>query len=323
MQIMKAAIRHDYCEPEQLTISAVPAPVPRDNEILVKVKATTISRTDCGVLTGKPWLIRCFTGLLKPALPITGTDFAGLVVAKGNNVNQFDIGDEVYGFFDQGLSSHATYVAVPITKAILKKPNNVSFTQAAASLEGAHYAFYFLNKLPLKPGDNVLVNGGTGAIGNAAVQFLKYFKIRVTVTCETDYVAFLKSQGADHVIDYKKEDFTKLDEQFDYIFDAVGKSTFGKCKPLLKPNGIYISSELGPYWQNPLLALLAPFMPNKKVKFPIPLSINQSIKFINERIINEEFSPLIDRKYSLDEIANAFKYVLSGQKKGNVIITFD
>lgn len=321
--MMKAATRYQYCDPDRLKITKVPVPEPGDTEILVKVKATTVNRSDCGALTGKPWLIRCFIGLRKPVRPVTGTDFAGVVVAKGSRVNQFVTGDEVYGFFDEGLSSHAEYAAIRVEKAVLRKPENVTFEQAAASLEGAHYAFYFLNKLKLKAGDSVLINGGTGAIGNAALQFLKYFKVRVTVTCETDFMAVLKRHGADRVIDYTNEDFTKLNEQFDFVFDAVGKSSFGQCKPLLKPGGIYISSELGPYWQNPLLALLSPFMPGKKVKFPLPLSAQRSMKFINERITKGEFSPLIDRRYPLEEIGKAYNYVLSGQKKGNVIITFN
>lgn len=190
---MKAAIRYKYCRPDQLMITKVPVPVPGNSEILVKVKATTVNRSDCGVLTGKPWLIRCFIGLFKPVRPVTGTDFAGIVVAKGDDVSQFDIGDNVYGFFDEGLSSHAEYVAVPVKKAVLKKPGNVTYEQAAASLEGGHYAFNFLNKLKLKAGDRVLINGGTGAIGNAALQFLNYFKVQVTVTCETDFVKVLES----------------------------------------------------------------------------------------------------------------------------------
>jgi NADPH:quinone reductase-like Zn-dependent oxidoreductase len=212
---------------------------------------------------------------------------------------------------------------VPVKQAVLKKPDAISFEQAAASLEGAHYAFYFLDPLKVKAGDKVLINGGTGAIGNAALQFLKHFKVQVTVTCETAYMGVLKSLGADRVIDYQNEDFTQLNEQFDYVFDAVGKSTFAQCRPLLKPKGIYVSSELGPNWQNPLLALLAPFMPGKKVKFPLPHSIHRSMQFIDGLILKGEFTPLIDRRYSLDEIANAYTYVMSGQKKGNVILTFN
>ena len=320
---MKAAIRYQYCNPEDLQIANVPMPVAGDGEILVKVKATTVNRTDCGVLTGKPYIIRCFTGLKKPSRPVTGTDFAGIVVAKGINAGQFNIGDNVYGFLDEGLSSHAEYLAISVKKAILKMPGNITYEQAAASLEAAHYAYYFLNNLKLKAGDSVLINGGTGAIGNASLQFLKNLKVLVTVTCETNFIDVLRSQGADVVIDYTKDDFTKLNAQFDYVFDAVGKSSFGKCKPLLKAKGIYISSELGRYWQNPLLALLYPFMIGKKVKFPLPFSIHRSIKFINEMVENGKFKPLIDRRYRIDEIRKAYQYVLSGQKKGNVILTFD
>lgn len=320
---MKAAIRYKYCNPEDLVIAKVPIPVLGRNEMLIKVKATTVNRTDCGVLTGKPWLIRCFIGLLKPYRPITGTDFAGMVVAKGSEVKHLGVEDSVYGFFDQGLCSHAEYVAVHEKRAVFKKPEHITYEQAAASLEGAHYAFYFLNNLNLKTGVKVLVNGGTGAIGNAALQILKHLNVEVTITCETDYIDVLKVQGADKVIDYTKQDFTKLNEQFDYIFDAVGKSSFGKCKPLLNPNGIYISSELGRYWQNPLLALVAPFIPGKRVRFPIPFSAHRSIKFINELLVFGKFNPLIDRRYRFDEISKAYQYVLSGQKKGNVVLTID
>ncbi len=321
--MMKAAKRYEYCTPDLLEIARVSLPKPGDDEILVKVKATTVNRTDCGVLTGKPWAIRLFTGLFKPFRPITGTDFAGIVVDKGNNVDQFEIGDHTYGFFDQGLSSHAEYVAVSTKKAVLKKPENVTFEQAVASLEGAHYAFYFLKDLKLNAGDRILINGGTGAIGNAVLQFLKHYHIRLTITCTTEFVEILKSQGAERVIDYQKEDFTTINEQFDYVFDAVGKSSFGKCKPLLKSKGIYISSELGKNWQNPILALLSPFMVGKKVKFPLPYSAKRSMKFINELVLNGEFIPLIDRRYRLEDIEKAYRYVLSGQKKGNVVITFD
>ncbi|MCU0386709.1 MAG: NAD(P)-dependent alcohol dehydrogenase [Flavihumibacter sp.] len=320
---MKAAVRYRYCPPNGLTLREVPIPSIRSDEVLVKVKATTVNRSDCGVLTGKPYAIRLFAGLFKPRKPITGTDFSGIIVACGEQVEQFQIGDLVYGFFDVGLATHAEYVAVPVSKAILKKPEHITFEQAAASLEGAHYAYYFLDKLKLSAGDAVLVNGGTGAIGNAAIQFLKYKKIRVVATCETAFVDYLYKQGVDYVIDYTQEDFTQFDEQFDAVFDAVGKSSFGKCKRLLKPIGVYVSSELGPYWQNPFLALAAPLMPGKKVRFPLPFSINKSMQFIHELIEKGAFTPLIDRNYLLEDISAAFNYVMSGQKKGNVIIRFD
>lgn len=319
---MKAAVRHNYGPPGVLNIDVLRIPVPKKNEILIKVKAATVNRSDCGTLTGKPWAIRLFTGLIKPALKITGSDFSGVVVANGEGVDRFSIGDDVYGFFDEGIGSHASYLCVSTKRAILKKPAHITYEQAAASLEGAHYAFYFLDKIKLQKDDKVLINGGTGAIGNAALQILKYLGVHVTVTCDTAYVPVLQSMGADKVIDYTKEDFTKQNNQFDFIFDAVGKSTFGKCKPLLKPRGIYVSSELGPNWQNPLLGLISPFMKGKKVKFALPFSIQRSMAFINEMIEKDKFSPLIDKRYRLDEIREAFEYVMSGQKKGNVIISF-
>ena len=321
---MIVSIRNKYGSPDVIELTTTNhIPFPQKDEILVKVKATTVNRTDCAVLTGIPWAIRLFTGLFEPRLKVTGTDFSGMVVSKGDDVDKFNIGDDVYGFFDQGIGSHASYFCVSTKKAILKKPENITYEQAAASLEGAHYAFYFLDKVVLKKGDKVLLNGGTGAIGNAALQFLKYRGIHVTVTCETNYIPVMELMGADKVIDYTKEDFTKLNDQFDFVFDAVGKSTFGKCKPIMKPNAIYVSSELGPYWQNPLLALVAPFMKGKKVKFPIPFSIHRSMVFINELIEKDKFKPLIDKRYPFSEIRSAFDYVRTGNKKGNVILTFD
>lgn len=320
---MRAAIRYSYGSPNELKIGRIPLPTPGSDEILVKVKATTVNRTDCAILTGKPYAIRLFTGLLKPAVPITGTDFAGVVVDKGINVTQFEVGDHAYGFFDQCLSSHAEYLTISTKKAVLKKPENITFEQAAACLEGAHYAYYFLKDLKLSAGDRVLVNGGTGAVGNAAVQLLKYAKAKITVTCLDELMELLTSQGAEKAIDYQKEDFTKINEQFDYVFDAVGKSSFKECKPLLKPNGIYISSELGEYWQNLFYAMVSPLSVGKKVKFPLPHSIKESMEFINKLILEGAFVPLIDRRYRFEDIQKAYDYVLSGQKKGNVVIAFD
>ena len=318
---MKAVTRLHYCSPEKIQIKELTIPSLKPEEILVKVKATTVNRTDCGVLTGYTLAIRLFTGLFKPQIPITGTDFSGIVVARGERVESFQIGDTVYGFFDQGLGSHAEYVAVSIKRAILRKPEQISFEQAVESLEGAHYAYYFLKNLQLEPGVKVMVNGGTGAIGNAAIQFLHYYGVEVTATCSTDYVETVKSLGVKKVIDYTIDDFTQLDEQFDYVFDAVGKSCFKKCKPLLKPRGVYISSELGPNWQNLFLGMVYPLMRGRKrVKFPVPFSIVESMTFIDQMLRSGRFKPLVDRHYSLSEISDAFLYVMSGQKKGNVII---
>lgn len=318
---MKAAIRSQYGGPEVLSVREVEKPVPKANEILVKVRATTVNRTDCGVLTGKPFIFRFFIGgLIKPKALITGTDFAGDVEAVGANVSAFKAGDKVWGFNDNGLPSHAEYLALSAEQAILPVPEGISYEQAAASAEAAHYAYNFLNKVPLNPGQRALVNGGTGAIGSAAIQFLKFRGIHVTAVCGTERLAVVQSLGADQVVDYQRTDFTQTEARYDFVFDAVGKSTFFKCQRLLKEGGVYLSSELGPYAQNLFLPLAAPFM-KRKVIFPIPSNIKESMAFTSGLLEGGQFRPLIDRRYPIEDIRAAFEYVASGQKIGNVILS--
>lgn len=320
---MKAAIRVQYGRPESITIQDVAIPTPKDNEVLVQVFATTVNRTDCAILTGKPYVIRLFSGLTKPRFPSTGTDFAGKVTAVGKKVSEFRVGDRVWGFNDRGLGSHAQYIAVPENMAMQTIPEGISYEQAAASAEGAHYAYYFLSKVQIAANDKVLVNGATGAIGSATVQFLKCYGAHVTAVCSTEYVETVKGLGADVVIDYTQEDFTTGNEKYRYVFDSVGKSTFARCKPILEEGGIYMSSELGPGMENTYLPLVTAIKGGKKVKFPIPFNIMESLAFIKGLLETNQFRPLIDRKYPLEEIEEAFYYVNSGQKKGNVLITFE
>jgi NADPH:quinone reductase-like Zn-dependent oxidoreductase len=316
---MQAAFRDQYCGPGGLTVRETPRPRRGANQVLVRVHATTVNRTDAAVLTGKPFIMRFFTGLFKPKSPVPGTDFAGEVVEKGETA--FEIGDKVFGFNDQGLASQAEYMVISEKAAIAQMPAGIDFVTTAASLEAAHYAYNFLSKVKAEKGQRVMVNGATGGIGSALVQFLKHLGLEVTAVCGTQHVERIRSLGATRVIDYQTEDFTKLAEKFDYVFDAVGKSTFKKCKPLLKEKGIYISSELGPYCQNPFLALLTALFPGKKVKFPVPLDIPRSMRFISDLLVQGKFIPLIDRKYPLQQIAEAYAYVMTGQKIGNVVIT--
>jgi len=198
-------------------------------------------------------------------------------------------------------------------------PENIDLKIAAASLEGAHYAYSFIHKVTIQSGQRVLINGATGGIGSALLQFVRQYDVKITATCTTKNMELIKSLGADKIYDYTKEDFTDDDEKYDFIFDAVGKSTFGKCKPLLKEKGIYISSELGPYSQNIFYSLLASIM-NKKVIFPIPYSKQKSIPFISNILEKGKYKPVIDREYSLEDISKAYEYVIIGQKTGNVII---
>lgn len=320
---MKAATRRQYCSPKDLKVELVPVPVLKDQEVRIRVHATTVNRTDLAILSGKPFIMRLFTGLSKPKMPTPGTDFAGVIEAVGDKVQAFKIGDKVWGFNDEGLASQATYMRFSERGNIGLMPASLSFEQAAASLEGAHYARNFINKVTLQAGQQVLVNGASGAIGSALVQFLKYHQLTVTAVCGTENIARIKALGADRVIDYKTADFTQEAAQYDYVFDAVGKSTFSKCKPLLKEKGIYISSELGPNAQNPFLALITPLFGGKKVIFPLPTDIKASMLFIKDLIEKWQFTPLIDRTYALEEIAAAYQYVALGQKVGNVVVKID
>jgi len=257
--MMKAITRTNYGLPDVLEVKQIAKPIPKDNELLVRVYATTINRTDCGILTGKPYLIRAFTGLTKPSDLVPGTDFAGQVEGVGKNVSNFKIGDRVFGLNDEGLSSHAEYMTIRADKAVAQIPEQISYATAAASCEGAHYAGNFLSKIDIKETDKVLVNGATGAIGSASVQLLKIRGVYVTAVGNTKNMELLHELGADKTFNYEKEDFTKDQERYQFVFDAVGKSTFSKCKHLLVSKGIYISSELGPNAENLYLPITTRF----------------------------------------------------------------
>lgn len=317
---MKAVIRNKYGSPDVLSIAEYAKPSIKEDEILIKVEVTTVNRTDCGILRGKPFLIRFFTGLFRPKSNITGTDFAGVLVEKGAKVRSFKIGDRLWGFNDEGIASHAEFMKMKETDAIAKIPDNISFEDAVACAEGAHYALNFINKLKINEKSEVLVNGATGAIGSASLQLLKYYGAKVTAVGNTKNIELLKSLGADKVIDYLKEDFTKDNQCYHYIFDAVGKSTFSKCKHLLLPKGCYLSSELGPNAQNLYLPLITLFRGNKRVIFPIPSNCRKTVLFINQLLFDNKFKAVIDKTYTMDEIQNAYEYVESGEKTGSVIL---
>ena len=320
---MKAIVYTKYGSPAVLALKEIEKPVIKDNEILIKVKATTVNRTDCAMLRAKPFIMRFLTGFFKPKNPILGTEFAGEVEAVGAAVVSFKKGDKVFGFDDVGLSAYAEYMTIAADKALTTIPENISYEQAAASCEGAHYAYNMINKVNLTSGQKVLVNGASGGIGSAAVQLLKYFGADVVAVCNTKNIELVKGLGADRVIDYLTTDFTKDDQKYDFIFDTVGKSSFTQCKPLLNAGGAYISSELGWMAQNIFYALVTPLMGSKKVIFPIPKDIKASILLIKKLIEEQKFKTVIDRKYPLEQIADAFRYVETGQKTGNVVISLE
>jgi len=319
---MKAITRTIYGQPEVLELKNIPKPIPKDNELLIRVHATTVNRTDCGILTGMPYVMRLFVGLTKPRDLVMGTDFAGQVEAIGKNVSLFKVGDRVWGLHDEGLQSQAEYMTYREDKAVIKIPEGISYQEVVACAEGAHYAYNFLTKFSIDSNTKALINGATGAVGSSALQLLKYFGATVTAIGNTKNIDLLKSIGADKTYDYLKEDFTLDNDKYHFILDTVRSSSFQRCKPLLRPKGIYVSSELGPNAQNLYLPLLTKIKGGKKVVFPIPMNCKRSITFLAKLLSEGKFKPVIDRVYQPEQIVEAYNYVLAGHKTGNVIIDF-
>ena len=317
---MKAAVSKKYGTPEVIQIREVPKPIPGENEVLVKIHATTVNRTDCGLRAAKPFITRFFTGLLKPKHTILGSEFTGIVEAIGSSVISLNIGDQVFGLSSINYGAHAEYLCIDENASITTIPDNLTLDNALAICEGSWYAWNLLKEINIKIGDSILINGGSGSIGSAAVQIAKSFGAEVTAVTNTQNLELVKCLGASHVVDYLKEDFTKLDTQFDYIIDAVGKTTFFKCKKILKRNGVYFSTELGAFMQNLFLALWTSFFCSKKVLFPIPKDTKDNLLFFKSLVEKEQLKPVIDKIYSFKQIIEAYKYVETGQKTGSVVI---
>ncbi|UCG78470.1 MAG: NAD(P)-dependent alcohol dehydrogenase [Nitrospirota bacterium] len=321
---MKAVVYTRYGPPDVLQLKEIDGPVPKDNEVLIKVHAATVNRTDAHIIRAQPFFMRIVTGLLRPKRQTPGSEFAGEIEETGRNVQSFKKGDRVFGFYDEVAGSQAQYMTITEDK-LTTMPDTITYEQAAASSEGAHYAYNFINKVDMKSGMKVLVNGATGAIGSAAVQLLKSMNVYVTAVCNTKNIELVRSLGADRVIDYTRDDFTKDAERYDYVFDTVGKSSFFKCRRLLKPGGVYISSDLGFMWQNIVLPIITgvikPLIGYKRTAFPIPLDIQGSLAMIKKLMEEGKFNTVIDREYPLEQIVEAYRYVEKGHKTGNVVIT--
>ena len=318
---MKAAVHTSYGPPEVVRISEVEKPTIKDREVLVKVHATTVNRTDCGFRAANPFIVRFFTGLFRPRVTVLGNEFAGEVVEIGRSVTSFEVGAKVFGYNEGPFGAHAEYMAIPEDGLLATIPENVTYVEAAPSTEGSHYALAFIRTAKIHSGQHVLVHGATGAIGSAAVQLLKILGADVTATCYTRNVELVGGLGADRVIDHTTEDFTQDEQRYDVVLDAVGKSSFGRCRRLLKSGGIYLSSDLGPLSQNPILALVTPLLGGKKVMFPIPKQDKDMAQYFKDLIESGAFKALIDRTYPLDQIVEAYRYVETGQKIGNVVIS--
>jgi NADPH:quinone reductase-like Zn-dependent oxidoreductase len=320
---MRAAVHASYGPPEVVRIAEVAKPKPKDNELLVKVQATAVNRTDCGFRAGRPFFVRLLTGLPRPRVRILGTEFAGEVEAVGGGVASFKVGDRVFGFKGLPFGAHAEYLTIPEDGFVATMPVGLGFEELAPSTEGSHYALAMIRKAKVRSGQDVLVNGATGAIGSAAVQLLKHLGVNVTAVCGTQHLELVRGLGADRVIDYTARDFTRDEQRYDVVLDAVGKSSFGRCRRLLKPRGVYLSSEFGPLSQNLILALVTPLLRGRKVILQIARDDPRMASYFKGLLESGAFRPVIDRRYRLEEIVEAYRYVEAGQKVGNVVVTVE
>ncbi|WP_445474851.1 NAD(P)-dependent alcohol dehydrogenase [Methanococcoides methylutens] len=318
---MKAVVHERYGSPDVLELKELAKPIPKDNEVLIKIHATTVNRTDCGLRKADPFIARFFTGPIKPKRTILGTEFAGKIEAVGKDIRLFKKGDRVFGHSGDKFGAHAEYICLTEEDPLAIKPDNMTYEEAASICDGATLALTYLSRANIQSGQKVLINGASGSIGTAAVQLARYYGAEVTGVCSTTNVELVRSLGADKVIDHTKEDFTRDDQTYDVVFDAVGKSSFLRCKNLLKQGGIYFSTELGFLVQNPFLALWTSKFGSKKVMFPFPKYTKQDVLFFKELIEEGKLKAVIDRRYPLEQIVEAYRYVEKGHKKGDVVIT--
>jgi NADPH:quinone reductase-like Zn-dependent oxidoreductase len=318
---MRAVVHDRYGPPEVLRLEEVERPVPKDDEVLVKIHATTVNRSDCGWRSAKPFFSRFFTGLRRPKHRILGMEFAGEVEAVGAAVTEFEVGDHVFGV--KGFGANAEFVCIPESKAIAHMPTGRTFEEAAAVCDGASIALACLRKGDVREGRKILVYGASGSIGTAAVQLARHFGADVTAVCNTKNVELLASLGAGRVIDYTQEDFTENGETYDVVFDAVGKHSFRRCRRSLKPGGTYISTDLGFMWHVPPLALLTRWVGDKRVTLPIPKYAREEVVLLRQLIEAGEYRAVIDRRYPLEQVVEATRYVETGEKTGNVVLTLN
>lgn len=322
---MRAAVSRRYGSPSVVRLGKVRKPIPGPNELLVRVRVATVNRTDSGYRGGHPFFARVATGLRRPKATVLGCEFAGVVEQVGSRVGDFSVGDRVFGYSEPGFGAHAEYLTVAQEGPVATIPNALSDDLAAASTEASHYALSIIRKGGIQPGDDVLVYGASGGIGTAAVQLLKANGVRVTAVCDHDAVSVVRRIGADRVIDRSQQDFTRDEGRYDFVIDAVGKSSFAQCRPLLRPKGSYLTTDLGPKGQNPILQLATKLLPGKKVALPLPLSFDKKLLLeIRDLLQSGEFEPVIDpHTFTLDQIVDAYEYVDSEQKIGNVLVTLD
>ena len=323
---MRAVVYDRYGSPDVLRLADVERPVPTDNEVLVRVNATTVNRFDTATREANrrsglaiSWLSRLVSGVRRPRHRVLGTEFAGTVEAAGGAVSEFALGDRVFGTTGLRFGAHAEFLSIPASDRIARMPASLSFEEAAPICDGALNALTCLKQADLRKGRTILVYGASGAIGTAGVQLAKYFGADVTAVCNTKNLELVKSLGADRVIDYIQEDFTGNGQTYDVILDAVGKLSFGRSRSSLKPSGIFLPTD---GLANLMWALLTSRTRGKKVLFQIPpRQTTQDVRFLKELVEGGKYRPVIDRRYPLEDVIEATRYVETEQKTGNVVLT--
>src|SRR5262245_2946505 len=317
---MRAVVQDRYGPPEVLLIEELEPPVPNADEVLVRVHASTVTRTDCGFRGASPFFSRAFTGLRRPKRRVVGMELAGVVEAVGGAVTEFAPGDRVFGL--RG-GANAELVCVREQGALAHMPYGIGFEQAAPLSDGPSIANACLQSAPVREGQRVAVYGASGSIGTAAVQLAKASGADVTAVCDTERLELVRSLGADEVVDYTRDDFTKNGRTYDVIFDAVGKHSFRRCRDVLKPGGTYLETDLGYLWHVPALALATRWIGDKRVRLTIPKYTKEDILLVKRLVEEGAYQAVIDRTYPLEQIVEATRYVEAGHKTGNVVLTLD
>jgi NADPH:quinone reductase-like Zn-dependent oxidoreductase len=317
---MKAAVITQWGRNWAIEVRDVPKPVPAPDELLVKVHAATVNRTDCGELR-HPWLERLIIARGTAPRTIQGMDFAGEVEAVGSEISTFKPGDRIFGMCPRRAhGGQAEYFCMPETGPVAIMPNGTTFEEAPVC-EGAYYAYASVSRF-CRPGSKALIYGPSGAIGVAALQLAKYFGADVTAVVAGRHVEMAKSLGADRVVDYATSEFRELGKSFDFVLDAVGKMTASQWRRLVKPDGFVAITDLGPWWQDLPFLLWSAMTGSGKVSVPLPKrgSAQEFVNFLAERMAAGQFRAIVDRKYPLAEIADAYRYVQAGEKRGIVVI---
>jgi NADPH:quinone reductase-like Zn-dependent oxidoreductase len=319
---MRAVVQDEFGPPEVLRIDEVERPVPKDDEVLIRIRASTVTQTDTHARAAHPFFWRFFAGLRRPRWRTLGIELAGEVESVGAGVTEFKAGDHVFGGPSGWFGSHAEFICVQESGPLAHKPATMSFDEAAAVSDGPSQALATLRLADASAGKRIVIYGASGSLGTAAVQIAKHLGAHVTAVCSTKNVELVRSLGADEVVDYLQEDFTRNGQTYDAIIDAVGKYAFRRARGSLRPGGIYIATDLGPYMLETLaMAMATRWVGGKRLKFATGRRTKKDVLFIKELIEAGKYRPVIDRRYPMEEVVEAHRYVETWHKTGNVILT--